>query len=258
MEKAQKKKPSLKQTTAFDILKLKGRQKISMLTSYDYPIAKILDEAGIDMILVGDSLGNVGLGYRNTLPVTQTEMVIHTQAVARAVTRALLIADMPFGSFQLERTHAVSSAIDLIKAGASGVKIEGANYIDNIAAVVNAGIPVMGHLGCTPQSVNQLGYKVQGKEKKQSQKLLSDAKKLEKAGCFAVVLELVPPKLAKKITRALKIPVIGIGAGPDLDGQVLVTHDILGLYPNPPAFVKKYADLGPVVTKAVKRIIMSL
>jgi 3-methyl-2-oxobutanoate hydroxymethyltransferase len=258
MEKTQKKKPPLKQTTAFDILSLKKKRKISMLTAYDYPIARILDQSGIDIILVGDSLGDVALGYKNTLPVTQTEMIVHTQAVARAVQRSLIIADMPFGSFQQEKKHAVSSAIDLIKAGASGVKVEGANYIENIRAIINAGIPVMGHLGFTPQSVYQLGFKIQGKSHKQVRKLLLDAKKLERAGCFALVLELIPAKAAKTITRALKIPVIGIGAGPDCDGQVLVTHDILGLYPNPPAFVKKYADLGLVISRVVKEFILRL
>jgi 3-methyl-2-oxobutanoate hydroxymethyltransferase len=228
-------------------------RKVSMLTAYDYPIARILDESGIDIVLVGDSLGNVMLGYRNTLPVTMTEMVVHTQAVSRAVKRALVVADMPFGSYQSDLKLAVSNAVDLIKAGAEAVKIEGAEYLDVIRRILKAGIPVMGHLGFTPQSVHKIGARVQGLGAGEKSRLLKEARALEKAGCFALVLEMVEPKLAQKIKRALKIPVIGIGSGKDLDGQVLVTYDMLGLYPNPPRFVTRYADLSPQIRAAVRK-----
>jgi 3-methyl-2-oxobutanoate hydroxymethyltransferase len=228
----------------------KGR-KISALTAYDYQIARILDEAGVDIILVGDSLGNVMLGYQNTIPVTMTEMIIHTQAVARAVKKALLVADMPFGSFQKDKKQAVSNAIDLVKAGAEAVKIEGIEYLEAIKDIVKAGIPVMGHLGFTPQSVNKLGRGLQNAS-------ISDAKKLEQAGCFAIVLEMVPPDAAKKVTKAVGIPTIGIGSGPDCDGQILVTYDMIGLYPNPPKFVKKYADVGSDILRAVRRFVADI
>ncbi|MFA4966813.1 MAG: 3-methyl-2-oxobutanoate hydroxymethyltransferase [Candidatus Margulisiibacteriota bacterium] len=231
--------------TALSIIK---KQNISALTAYDYPIAKLLDESGIDIILVGDSLGNVMLGYRNTIPVTMTEMIIHTQAVSRAVNRALVVADLPFGSYQKGTKEALSNAIDLVKAGAEAVKLEGAEYLDEVKSMIRAGIPVMGHLGFTPQSVNKLGHKLQDVS-------VRDAKKLEAAGCFAVVLEMVPPDTAQKITKALKIPTIGIGSGPHCDGQILVTYDMIGLYPNPPKFVRKYADLSSDITKAVKNFI---
>lgn len=225
-----------------------------MLTAYDYLFAKILDESGVDIVLVGDSLGNVGLGHRNTIPTTLTEMIIHTQAVSRGVRNAMVVADMPFGTFQQGKKTALSSAIDLVKAGANAVKLETAEYLDEIKSIVKAGIPVMGHLGFTPQSVNQSGYKYQGSRVK----LVQDARKLEKAGCFAIVLEMVPEKLAKEITKSLKIPSIGIGSGKKCDGQVLVTADMLGLYPNPPKFVKKYVDLGLSIKKAVKNFIKDM
>lgn len=232
-----------------------AKKKIAMLTAYDYLMASILDASEIDIILVGDSLGNVMMGYKNTLPVTMMEMIIHTQAVARGTNRALLVADMPFGSFQNNKEEALSCAIDLIKAGAEAVKIEGAQYIDIIKKIIKAGIPVMGHLGFTPQSVNILGYKYQGKTKQEEIKLLKEAKALEKAGCFAVIIELVPDAVAKKIAKGLLIPVIGIGAGPNCDGQVLVCYDMLGMYPCSPGFVKKYADLDGIIRKAVKKYI---
>jgi 3-methyl-2-oxobutanoate hydroxymethyltransferase len=228
-------------------------RKISMLTAYDHPFARILDESGIDIILVGDSLGNVMLGYRNTLPVTMTEMVVHTQAVSRAVKRALVVADMPFGSYQSDLKLAVSNAVDLIKAGAEAVKIEGAEYLEVIRKILKAGIPVMGHLGFTPQSVHKIGASVQGLGTGEKSRLLKEARVLEKAGCFAIVLEMVKPGVAQKIKKALKIPVIGIGSGRDLDGQVLVTYDMLGLYPKPPKFAKKYADLAPQIKAAVRK-----
>lgn len=232
------------------------RQKITMLTAYDYPFAKILDDSGIDIILIGDSLGNVALGYRNTLPVTMPEMIIHTKAVSRAVKRAMIVADMPFGSFQKDAKEALSSAVKLVKARAEGVKIEGIEYLEAIKRIIKAGIPVMGHLGFTPQSVYQLGgYSKQGKNRKAAQKILRDAKALERAGCFAIVLEMIPDALAKKISRSLKIPTIGIGAGPFCDGQVLVTADLVGLSEWSPSFAKKYINLKDLIGKAVKKYI---
>ena len=226
-----------------------------MLTAYDYPFAKILDEAGVDIILVGDSLGNVALGYKNTLPVTMDEMIIHTKAVARGVKNALLVADLPFGSYQENDEQAVANAIKLVKAGAEAVKLEGAGYLAAIKKIIKAGLPVMGHLGFTPQAVNLLGYRTQGKSKKEQVRIIQDAKKLEAAGCFAIVLELMPEELAAKITKAVKIPTIGIGAGDRTDGQVLVTNDLLGLYENPPSFVKPKANLREISLKAIREFI---
>lgn len=230
-------------------------ERIVMLTAYDYPFAKILDEAGVDIVLIGDSLGNVALGYKNTLPVTMEEMIVHTQAVARGVKRALIVADLPFGSFQENDEQAAANAIKLVKAGAEAVKLEGAEYLSAVKKIIRAGIPVMGHLGFTPQSVNALGYQIQGKSKKEKVKILEDAKKLEAAGCFALVLELIPEALAAKITKTVKIPTIGIGAGPKVDGQVLVTNDLLGLYENPPSFVKPKLKLRETILKSVKEFV---
>ncbi|MFH1684646.1 MAG: 3-methyl-2-oxobutanoate hydroxymethyltransferase [Candidatus Margulisiibacteriota bacterium] len=242
-------------TTKIQSSKLKA-QKISMLTAYDYPFAKILDDAGVDIVLVGDSLGNVALGYRDTLPVTMTEMVIHTRAVARAVERAMVVADMPFGSFQKDPQEALSNAIKLVKAGAEAVKVEGAEYIEAIKKIIKAGIPVMGHVGFTPQSVHQLGgYKIQGRGTRDSGRLLKNAKTLEKAGCFAVVLEMVPDDLAKKVSKTLKIPTISCGAGKYCDGQVLVTNDLLGLSIWMPSFAKPKANLRKIATKAIKAFV---
>lgn len=239
-------------TTKIQNLKLKA-QKIVMLTAYDYPFAKILDDAGVDIVLVGDSLGNVALGYQDTLPVTMPEMISHTCAVARAVERAMVVADMPFGSFQKDPKEALANAIKLVKAGAEAVKIEGAAYIEAIKKIIKAGIPVMGHLGFTPQSVNQLGgYKIQGKTKKSKLKILKQAKELEKAGCFAIVLEMVPDDLAKKVTKALDVPTIGIGAGKHCDGQVLVTNDLLGLSIWMPSFAKPKANLRRIAIRVIK------
>jgi len=229
-----------------------------MLTAYDYPFARILDEAGVDIVLVGDSLGNVALGYWNTLPVTMAEMLIHTQAVARGVKRALVVADLPFGSYQENDDQAVANAVKLVKAGAEAVKIEGSGYIPAIKKIIRAGIPVMGHVGFTPQSVNILGYRVQGVGSREEKRILAEARLLEKAGCFALVLELIPEKLAAGVTKAVKIPTIGIGAGKKVDGQVLVTNDLLGLYDDPPSFVKKYADLKGVIKTALKRYILDV
>jgi 3-methyl-2-oxobutanoate hydroxymethyltransferase len=232
-------------------------QKISMLTAYDYPFARILDDAGVDIVLVGDSLGNVALGYQNTLPVTMTDMLVHTRAVGKAVERAMVVADMPFGSFQKDPKDALSNAIKLVKAGAEAVKIEGAEYIPAIKKMIRAGIPVMGHVGFTPQAVHQIGARVKGLGTGEVKKILGDAKALERAGCFAIVLEMVVPDLAKKITRALKVPTIGIGSGPDCDGQVLVTNDLLGLSEWMPGFVKPRANLRRVIRRAVREFIRS-
>jgi 3-methyl-2-oxobutanoate hydroxymethyltransferase len=225
---------------------------IVVLTAYDHPFAQILDEAGVDIVLVGDSLGNVALGYKNTLPVTMEEMIVCTRAVARGVDRALLVADLPFGSYQENDEKAVANAIKLVKAGAEAVKLEGTGYLSAIKKIIKAGIPVMGHLGFTPQSVNLLGYKTQGKSEKEKVKILNEAKALEQAGCFAMVLELMPEELAAKITKAVRIPTIGIGAGARTSGQVLVTSDLLGLYENPPSFVKPKLDLRNTILTAIK------
>lgn len=221
--------------------------KISMLTAYDYPTAVILDQSGVDIILVGDSLGMVVLGYESTLPVTMEDMLHHTKAVARGTKHALLIADMPFMSYQVSTADALYNAGRFLKeAGAQGVKLEGGGEVAELIRKMTAiGIPVMGHIGLTPQSVHQLGgYKVQGRDEATAKKLMEDAVMIEEAGAFSLVLECVPAPLAASITQALSIPTIGIGAGVHCDGQVLVTNDMLGLFERfVPKFVKKYADL---------------
>lgn len=235
------------------------KQPITMLTAYDYSIACMLDAAGIDMLLVGDSLGNVMLGYDSTLPVTMEEMLHHVKAVCRGAQHALVVADMPFMSYQVSVEDAVANAGRFLKeAGAQAVKLEGGQELTNtIKAIVNAGIPVIGHLGLTPQHVHQLGgYTVQGKDLAAARKLLADAKALEESGAFAIVLECVPASLAAKVTETISIPTIGIGAGSQCDGQVLVIHDLLGLYPgNTPKFVKKYANLHQEIAAAVNKYI---
>ncbi len=222
--------------------------KISMLTAYDYSMAKLMDEAGVDSILVGDSLGNVILGYENTLAVTMEDMIHHGKAVVRGVKKAFVIIDMPFMSYQTSVYDAVTNAGRIIKqTGASAVKLEGgANMCPQIRAITEASIPVMGHLGLTPQAINALGgFKVQGKSEEAAKKLLEDAKAVEAAGAFALVLECIPSKLAALVTNALTIPTIGIGAGPGCDGQVLVFQDMLGMFSDfTPKFVKQYANLG--------------
>jgi 3-methyl-2-oxobutanoate hydroxymethyltransferase len=230
------------------------KQKIVMLTAYDYPFAKILDEIGVEIILIGDSLGNVILGYENTLPVTMEEMLHHVKAVSRGVKNAFVVADMPFLSFQINEEEALRNAGRFIKeGGAQAVKIEGGKNILNVVRkCVDAGIPVMSHLGFTPQSVHQLGgYCVQGKTSEAADELLKDAKLLEENGVFAIVLEMVPEEAARKITNNLKIPTIGIGAGQFCDGQVLVTHDILGLTDFSPKFAKKYVDIKDQIKNGV-------
>src|SRR5882762_3241292 len=226
-------------------MKEKG-EKIAMLTAYDFTMARLLDRAGIDVILVGDSLGMVVLGYETTLPVTLDMMIHHTRAVSRGAKRALIVADMPFLTFQLSIEEAMRNAGRLIQeGGAAAVKIEGGRQIvDTAKRLVDIGIPVMGHLGLTPQSVHQLGgFRPQGRDSEAAERLLKDAEVLEKAGAFAVVLESIPADLAGRVTEKLKIPTIGIGAGTQCDGQVLVSHDMLGLSENPPPFAKQYAKL---------------
>ena len=231
------------------------RQKIVALTSYDYTTTRLLNEAGVDVILVGDSLGMVKLGYDSTLPVTVDDMAYHTRIVARGNERALVITDMPYLSYQASPQDAVRHSGRMLKAGAQAVKIEGgAEMVPIIRALLAAKIPVMGHLGMTPQSVHLFGgYKVQGKEKSQWQKMLSDARSLEKAGAFSIVLECVPAALGRQISHAVKVPAIGIGAGPDCDGQILVVDDLLGMTAPPlPRFVKTYANLRGIIQRAVR------
>lgn len=242
--------------TKHTILEMRRRgERIVALTSYDYPTARILDEAGVDMILVGDSLGMVVLGYDNTLPVTMEEIIHHTKAVTRARPRPLVVADMPFMSYQASVEDAVRNAGRLVKeGGAESVKLEGGErYVPVIRAIVDASIPVVGHLGLTPQSLHQFGgYRVQGKDERSAERLLSDAAALESAGCFAIVLEGIPWRLAGRITESIAVPTIGIGAGPNCAGQILVIHDLLGIGDGPfPRFVKQYEGLGRRMHDAV-------
>jgi len=229
--------------------------KIVMVTAYDYPSAHFASQAGIDLILVGDSAGNNVLGYESTVPVTMDEAVMLTSAVARARPRSLIIGDMPFGSFQASDADAVANAVRLIKAGADGVKLEGAGPMTSrVRSIVGAGIPVMGHLGLTPQSATMLGgMKAQGRTATAASRLLADARELEAAGCFTLVLESVPARIGAHLTAALEIPTIGIGAGPGCDGQVLVWHDLLGINEGAaPRFVKRYADLAGETRRALE------
>ena len=232
------------------------QEKISMLTSYDYSTAGLVDQAGLDMILVGDSLGMVVLGYENTLAVTMDDMVHHTRAVVRGTKNAMVVADMPFLSYHVSVEEAVRNAGRFIQeGGAQAVKLEGGvERVDAVKAILDAQIPVMGHIGLTPQSVNQFGgFKVQGKDLETARKLLRDAQALDKAGVFSIVLECVPSALAKEITAEVSVPTIGIGAGSDCDGQVLVINDMLGIYSgHVPKFVKKYVDLQPLILEALK------
>ena len=235
--------------------KAKG-EKISMLTAYDYSTAKLMDEAGINGILVGDSLGLVVLGYEDTLPVTMEDMIHHTAAVCRGAKNTLVVGDMPFMSYQVSVEEAVYNAGRLMKEGrCQAVKLEGAASVcPQIRAITNASIPVMAHIGLTPQSINALGgFKVQGKSEEAAKKLLEDAKAVEEAGAFAVVLECVPAKLAELISKSISIPTIGIGAGAGCDGQILVYQDMLGLFSDfTPKFVKKYANVGEMMTQAFR------
>jgi 3-methyl-2-oxobutanoate hydroxymethyltransferase len=231
-------------------------ERFSMLTAYDYPFARVFDAAGIDVLLVGDSVANVVQGLETTLPVSLDEMIYHTRMVARAAQRALVVGDMPFGSYQISREEAVRSAVRLVKdGGAHAVKLEGgARVAETIAAIASAEVPVMGHVGLTPQSIHAMGgYRVQGRTEAGRARVLADARAVEEAGAFAVVLEGMPADLAREITRTLQIPTIGIGAGPDCDGQVLVMHDMLGLNDAAtPSFVKQYASLGVLAAQAAR------
>ena len=230
--------------------------KITCLTAYDYPTARLLDEAGVDVLLVGDSLGMVVLGHESTLPVTLEDMLHHTAAVRRGTKRALVVADMPYGTYHTENAESLRNAVRFIKeAGAEAVKIEGGERrLELIVRLTEAEIPVMGHVGLTPQSVNAMGgYRVQGKTADAAEQLIRDARAVEAAGAFAVVLEAVPRELAAQITRELRIPTIGIGAGPDCDGQILVIHDMLGLtFGHTPKFTRQYANVGEIIGRAVK------
>ena len=234
-------------------------EKISMLTAYDFTMAGIIDGAGVDVILVGDSASNVMAGHETTVPMTMDQMIYHTQCVVRGVDRALVIADLPFMSYQVTTKEALKSAGRMMKeAGAHAVKMEGGDPISNtVKRIVEAGIPVMGHLGLTPQSIYQFGtYKVRAKEEQEADQLLKDAKILEEAGVFSIVLEKIPSSLAQRVTESVSVPTIGIGAGPYCDGQVLVLHDMLGLNKDfSPRFLRRYADLHSVMDRAVKEYI---
>lgn len=246
--------------TTQTVVEMKHRgEKISMLTAYDFTMAQIVDQAGIDIILVGDSASNVMAGHETTVPMTLDHMIYHTSCVVRGVKRALVIADLPFMSYQVTPKEALISAGRMMKeAGAHAVKLEGGKPIINtVKKIVDAGIPVMGHLGLTPQSIYKFGtYKVRAQEEEEADSLIADAKLLEEAGCFAIVLEKIPAKLAAKVTAELSIPTIGIGAGIDCDGQVLVVHDMLGMNKGfNPRFLRRYADIHSIMTGAVQQYI---
>jgi len=242
-------------------MKLKG-EKIAMLTAYDYSFARILDSTGIDVVLVGDSASNVMAGHTSTLPITLNEMIYHGSSVVRAVKRALVVVDLPFGTYQGNSKEALNSAIRIMKeAGADAVKLEGGREIlESVDRILSAGIPIMGHLGLTPQSINKFGtYVVRATTEEEASKLLDDASLLEKAGCFAIVLEKIPALLGAKVTKASKIPIIGIGAGKEVDGQVLVLHDMLGITMDfSPRFLRRYHNLSEEVRGAVNTYIQDV
>ena len=246
--------------TTRTLLKMKAEgKKIAMLTAYDYSMTKLLDQAGVDVILVGDSAANVMAGYPTTLPITLDQMIYHGVSVVRGVNRALVVVDMPFGSYQGDSLEALRSAVRIMKeTGADAVKLEGGQEeADSIRNIISAGIPVMGHLGLTPQSINQFGtYAVRATTEKEAEKLMQDALLLEKLGCFSLVLEKIPAELAGEVSRAVSIPVIGIGAGNQVDGQVLVCQDMLGMNNGfRPRFLRRYADLHTVMTDAISRYV---
>lgn len=249
-----------RKVTTRRLIEMKQRgEKISMLTAYDYSSAKILDEAGIDVLLVGDSASNVMAGNLTTLPITLDQMIYHAKSVMKGVKRALVVADLPFGTYQGNSKEALASAIRMMKEShAEAIKIEGGSEIrESVERILCAGIPVMGHLGLTPQSINKFGtYNVRAREEAEANKLIEDAKLLEEIGCFAIVLEKIPAELATKVASQLSIPVIGIGAGGGVDGQVLVMHDMLGINRGfSPRFLRRYADLATIMTDAVGRYI---
>ncbi|TAG99060.1 MAG: 3-methyl-2-oxobutanoate hydroxymethyltransferase [Sphingobacteriales bacterium] len=245
-------------THTLELMKEKG-EKIAMLTAYDYSSARIIDEAGIDVILVGDSASNVMAGHETTLPITLDHMIYHAQSVVRGVSRCFVVVDLPFGTYQGNSKQALASAIRIMKeTGAHGVKMEGGEeVVDSIRRILSSGIPVMGHLGLMPQSIYKFGtYQVRAKEEAEAEKLKSDALLLEAAGCFGLVLEKIPADLAKEVSESLKIPTIGIGAGNHCDGQVLVMHDMLGInHEFKPRFLRQYANLYDVINSAVKHYI---
>ncbi len=250
----------IKKVTTNTLLKMKAAgEKISMLTAYDFSFAKIIDSAGIDVILVGDSASNVMAGHETTVPITLEHMIYHAQCVVRAVNRCLVVVDLPFGSYQSNSDIALASAIRIMKeSGAHSVKMEGGEeIIKSVKKVVSAGIPVMGHLGLTPQSIYKFGtYNVRAKDEEEAEKLKSDAKILQEAGCFAIVLEKIPAALAKHVSESLTIPTIGIGAGMYCDGQVLVMHDMLGINTEfKPRFLRQYLNIAEQTTEAVKKYI---
>lgn len=239
-------------------MKEKG-EKISMITAYDYSMARIIDAAGIDVILVGDSASNVMAGHETTLPITLDQMIYHASAVVRAVEKSLVVVDLPFGSYQGNSKEALSSTIRIMKeSGAHAIKLEGGREVrESIERILSAGVPVMGHLGLTPQSIYKFGtYTVRATRKSEAERLIEDAKLLEELGCFSIVLEKIPATLAKQVAEAVDIPIIGIGAGPDVDGQVLVMHDMLGITQDfSPRFLRRYANLFDDIKEAVERYI---
>jgi len=250
----------VKKVTTHQLQEMKRRgEKIAMLTAYDYTMAKIIDHAGIDVILVGDSASNVMAGHETTLPITLDQMIYHASSVVRGIDRALVVVDLPFGSYQGNSKEALTSAIKIMKeSGAHAVKLEGGREIkDSIERILSAGIPVMGHLGLTPQSIYKFGtYTVRAKEEEEAQRLIQDAKILEESGCFALVVEKIPAKLAAEVSKSISIPVIGIGAGGAVDGQVLVTHDMLGMtHEFSPRFLRRYLSLYESMTGAFQQYI---
>ena len=253
-------KKDYKRITTKSLIEMKQNgEKISMLTAYDFTMAKSVDSAGVDVILVGDSASNVMAGHETTLPITLDQMIYHASSVVRAAERALIVVDLPFGSYQSDPKEALRSAIRIMKeSGGHAIKLEGGSEIkESIKRILNAGIPVMGHLGLTPQSIYKFGtYTVRAKEEDEAQKLMEDALLLERIGCFAIVLEKVPAKLAEKVAKSLTIPVIGIGAGNGVDGQVLVTHDMIGMtHEFHPRFLRRYLDLFADMTKAFEQYV---
>jgi 3-methyl-2-oxobutanoate hydroxymethyltransferase len=250
----------IRKITTHVLMEMKQRgEKISMLTAYDFSMAKIIDHAGIDVILVGDSASNVMAGHETTLPITLDQMIYHASSVIRAVNRALVVVDLPFGSFQGNSKEALTSAIRIMKeSGAHAVKLEGGREVkESVDRILSAGIPVMGHLGLTPQSIYKFGtYTVRAREEEEAKRLVEDASILEKAGCFAIVLEKVPAKLAAKVTKQVSVPIIGIGAGGGVDGQVLVLHDMLGITNEfNPRFLRRYLNLYEQIKGSVKKYI---
>ncbi|WP_192823385.1 3-methyl-2-oxobutanoate hydroxymethyltransferase [Rufibacter sp. LB8] len=250
----QKREVKIVTTHQLQSMKVRG-EKISMLTAYDFSMATLLDAAGTDVLLVGDSASNVMAGHETTLPITLDQMIYHASSVVRGVKRAFVVVDLPFGSYQGNSSEALRSAIRIMKeSGAHGVKLEGGVEIkDSVTRILSAGVPVMGHLGLTPQSIYKFGtYSVRAKEEEEAEKLLADARVLQELGCFAIVLEKIPSTLAKRVAEELEIPIIGIGAGPHVDGQVLVIHDLLGITKEfKPRFLRRYAELHETITNAV-------